>query len=340
MYLITRRDFLKYCSVAAGALGLSASSIMKIEQALADQADTGPNLLWVSGASCSGCITSLLNTIFYADIRTVLLDVADLVFQETVQAACGATLDGTSITNEALENTRSAIAGNPSTSPYVLLVEGGVPTAKPKTGTGLTLGNVGEFCDVGPLVGGATPSTMYDQVRALASSANCAAVLSIGTCSAFGGIPAARGSVIGQKSVTGALAMTPAITTPVVNIPGCPPHPDWIVGTILSYVAGGLSAVPVNRDGCPTDYFGEYQCNAGPCVWRYNNNNRSAVSRNDAVDANYPEGNSKGLGKNKWTDVDVGCMLSSAAKAGRQRLTVRPVNGMPQKRGPMVLTGA
>jgi len=199
MYLITRRDFLKYCSVAAGALGLSASSIMKIEQALADQADTGPNLLWVSGASCSGCITSLLNTIFYADIRTVLLDVADLVFQETVQAACGATLDGTSITNEALENTRSAIAGNPSTSPYVLLVEGGVPTAKPKTGTGLTLGNVGEFCDVGPLVGGATPSTMYDQVRALASSANCAAVLSIGTCSAFGGIPAARGSVIGQK---------------------------------------------------------------------------------------------------------------------------------------------
>jgi len=66
--------------------------------------------------------------------------------------------------------------------------------------------------------------------------------------------------------------------------------------------------VPVNRDGCPTDYFGEYQCNAGPCVWRYNNNNRSAVSRNDAVDANYPEGNSKGLGKNKWTDVDVGCI--------------------------------
>ena len=36
MVRITRRDFLKYCSVAAGALGLSASTLMKIENVLAN----------------------------------------------------------------------------------------------------------------------------------------------------------------------------------------------------------------------------------------------------------------------------------------------------------------
>ena len=79
--IITRRQFLKYCSVAAGALGLSASTLTKLEKAYADFSDTAPNVVYLTGQDCSGCITSLLNTAFYANIAPVLLDTVDLCFE-------------------------------------------------------------------------------------------------------------------------------------------------------------------------------------------------------------------------------------------------------------------
>jgi hydrogenase small subunit len=56
-----------------------------------------------------------------------------------------------------------------------------------------------------------------------------------------------------------------------INIGGCPPHSDWIVGTIAYLLARNLQALPpLEAYGRPIDYFGMYQCNAGPCEWRYN----------------------------------------------------------------------
>ena len=30
------------------------------------------------------------------------------------------------------------------------------------------------------------------------------------------------------------------ISTPLINVPGCPPHPDWIVGTVAHILLNGL----------------------------------------------------------------------------------------------------
>ena len=30
------------------------------------------------------------------------------------------------------------------------------------------------------------------------------------------------------------------IKKPLINVPGCPPHPDWFVGTVASIILNGL----------------------------------------------------------------------------------------------------
>jgi len=106
-----------------------------------------------------------------------------------------------------------------------------------------------------------------------------AAILCVGTCSSFGGIPAATGNKTGASGAiykgqvkpgkfNGALNEFAAKT---INIPGCPPHSDWIVGTIAYLLARNLQAFPpLEAYSRPLDYYGQYQCNAGPCEWRYN----------------------------------------------------------------------
>jgi len=64
------------------------------------------------------------------------------------------------------------------------------------------------------------------------------AVISLGTCAAYGGVQAAAPNPGGYKGVGDALGIKP------VNIPGCPPNPINLVGTIVNYLLlGKLPAV-------------------------------------------------------------------------------------------------
>ena len=50
-----------------------------------------------------------------------------------------------------------------------------------------------------------------------------------------------------------------SIATPVINIPGCPPHPDWLVGTLVAVALYGLEAVAATLDELsrPTMFYGK-----------------------------------------------------------------------------------
>ncbi len=95
---------------------------------------------------------------------------------------------------------------------------------------------------------------------------NAAVVVNVGTCSAYGGIPAAQGNLTEAKSVGDVLAEN-GVKTPVVNIPGCPPHPDWMVGTLVVAIDAiekhglekGLAEVVklLDADGRPLPFFGK-----------------------------------------------------------------------------------
>jgi hydrogenase small subunit len=69
------------------------------------------------------------------------------------------------------------------------------------------------------------------------------AVIAIGTCASFGGINALNPNLTGARGVWEILGSEYKSKKglPVVNVPGCPPHPDWVIGTLLDvllYILG------------------------------------------------------------------------------------------------------
>jgi len=190
--------------------------------------------VWLQLAACSGCAVSVLNTVA-PDIRNVLIDEivpgkhVNLRFHPTIMAGSG---------EAALE---VAFGGLPEKG-YLLICEGSVQTAE-----GGAFGGVGEL-DGEHITG-------HRKVLDLARDAM--AVIAIGTCASFGGIPAAGPNPTGAKSVKEVLDEA-GISVPVVNIPGCPPHPDWFVGTVVNVLLRGLPGPDVLDElGRPLFYYGQ-----------------------------------------------------------------------------------
>jgi NiFe hydrogenase small subunit HydA len=213
---ISRRAFLKYCTATAGALGLSASGLVKLQRVLA--VEGGPPVVWLQGQGCSGCSTSLLNSIHYATIDDLLLNTLDLEYHPTVMAAAG-------------DLAVSAAEAAYTSGGYVLVVEGAIPTAQ-----------AGRYCYLWPGM------TAHDAAKIF--SRNAAFVLAVGTCAAYGGIPGGRPNPTGARGVADVVG--PGIE--VINIPGCPAHPDWIVGTIAHLLACG-EAPRLDLHDRPKDYY-------------------------------------------------------------------------------------
>lgn len=166
--------------------------------------------LWMQAATCTGCSVSVLNS-QAPSIKNILLDEIlpgrhiNLRFQATIMAGQGEPV------LRVLEETMAAKPGQ-----YLLIIEGAIP--------GVGFGSLGDV-------------PMRHRVAELARQA--LAVIALGTCASYGGIPAASPNPSGAMGV-GELLKQEGIATPVVNIPGCPPHPDWLVGTVASILLYGL----------------------------------------------------------------------------------------------------
>ena len=167
---VTRRDFIRYVSVSAVALGLSQTEIALADEALAGA--TSPPVVWLSGAACTGCSISLLNAV-NPTIEQVLINTISLKYHPQVMAASG---------DLAVQAARStARAGG-----YILVIEGAIPTA-----------SNGKYCYVWDDNG--QPVTMADAVRSLAATARY--IVAVGTCVLRRhprGLPAARGQGRGR----------------------------------------------------------------------------------------------------------------------------------------------
>lgn len=220
---ISRREFLRLCAGSAAALGISQMFLPEIAQAFGNAAAGNPPVLWVQGASCSGCSVSLLNTV-HPDIKEVLLDIINLHYHPNLMAASG------DLGREVMHEIAAKHQGK-----FYLVVEGAVPTK-----------DDGLYCTVGEDSSG-KPVPFGNLVRDLGEKA--AAILAVGTCAAYGGLPA------GDPNPTGCVGVKEIVkTTPVINIPGCPPHPDWIVGT-LAHVLMYREVPKLDRFGRPEVFF-------------------------------------------------------------------------------------
>ncbi len=175
-------------------------------------------VIWLQTSACTGCSVSLLESAS-PNVKNLLVD--QVVPGTHISLRFHATLMGGSGEQalQVIEETMAKEQGD-----YVLVVEGAIPTSPDGV-----FGFIGER--------GGHPFGMKERVLELA--ANSMAVMSVGTCAAFGGIPAAEPNPTGCRPVRSVLDGA-GIAKPLINIPGCPPHPDWVVNTIAGILLRGL----------------------------------------------------------------------------------------------------
>ena len=215
--LITRRSFLKYCGGIAATLGLSSSMVPKIAEALTSP-DSRPPVVWLHFAECTGCSESFLRATD-PHVADILFDVLNITYHETIQVACG---------DKAEYNRDQTVRDYDGQ--FICVVEGAIPT---KDG------------GVYGMVGGKTMLEIAQSVIPKAKHTIC-----YGTCSAYGGLPAAA------PNPTGARGVKDAIGVDTINITGCPPHPMNLVALITSYLLN--NRMPERRsDGRPTFCHGQ-----------------------------------------------------------------------------------
>jgi len=130
--------------------------------------------------------------------------------------------------------------------PFILVLEGSVPNEE--------LSGEGHWSGLGVDPGTGLPIDVCTWIERLAPQA--AAVLALGTCAAYGGIPAMRGNPTGAMGLRDYLGWNWKSHTglPIVNLPGCPVQPDNITETLLQlslHVAGIQERIELDEQGRP-----------------------------------------------------------------------------------------
>jgi NiFe hydrogenase small subunit HydA len=220
---LNRRTFLGYCAASAALLGLTSSDLFRLRKALGSPG--APRVIWLMGSACAGCSISLLNRIADTSPTTaaaMLTDDLDLIYHPTLMAAAG---------ESAAKVIASTLAADQE---YLLVVEGGVPTAYQ-----------GAACWAWSLEG----REVSFQEALVTLGPRASQVVAVGTCASYGGVSAAGPNPSGVQSVAAALGRT------TLNVSGCPPHPDWIVWVLAQLWLGNLP-LEVDANGRPTQIYG------------------------------------------------------------------------------------
>jgi hydrogenase small subunit len=207
---------------------------------------------WLAGMSCDGCTIAVAGAT-NPGIEGLLAGTVPAMPQVILHHPVLAVEAG----HEFVHNFRQAWEGKLG-APYVVVCEGSVADERIADRTG------GYFSAMGvePREGFAQPQPVStaEWVRRLAPGA--AAVIAIGTCATWGGIPSAEGNPTGAMSVMDFLGkdFRSAFGLPVVNIPGCAPQGDNFTETVFSVLLflQGLGPLPTFDElGRPAWLFGE-----------------------------------------------------------------------------------
>ena len=202
---VSRRSFLQFCCslMIAAPFGLAITDMLTPE-AVAEglRHVVRAPVIWLAFQDCTGCTTATLQS-SHPDFADLILNVISLEYHETLMAASG--MQARQVLDEAV----AKYAGK-----YILVVEGSIPT-KDK---GIYMKLAGRpALDVLADIGG-----------------KAAAIVAIGSCASWGGIPSADP---GPTGAVGVVDLMPDKS--IVNIPGCPPNPYTLLGVLLQFAANG-----------------------------------------------------------------------------------------------------
>ena len=196
---LSRRDLLRFCGKVAAVLGLSSAAGVRMAQAL--EGAQKPVLVWLEFQDCAGNSESLLRA-SRPTVADVILDVISLDYHETIMAAAG-------------HQAEEALAGVVAQGGYLAVVEGAIPA-----------GEGGIYCTIGG-------RAAIDIAREVCG--NAAATIAVGTCAAFGGLPAANPNPTGALSVEQAVPGLGAL----INLPACPVNVENLTALLVYYLTAG-----------------------------------------------------------------------------------------------------
>jgi hydrogenase small subunit len=195
---VSRREFLGFCTAMASVLALPEPLAAAIEQAVSRAQK--PVLVWLEFQDCAGNTESLLRA-SRPTVSEIVLDTLSVDYHETIMAAAGRQAE------QALAKTTKEKAGA-----YIAVVEGAIPT-----------GENGAYCTIGG-------RAAIDIAREVCG--NALATIAIGTCAAFGGLPAASPNPTGALSVADAV---PGLKN-LINLPACPANAENLTALIVYYL--------------------------------------------------------------------------------------------------------
>lgn len=223
---VSRRDFMKLCGVVAVAAGLSELGAPKVAQALETSVigATKGNLypvIWMEGASCTGC-TEAFAGLQTPTAASIVLDMISLNYSETLAAGAGWAVE------EAKKQTIEA--GN-----YILIYEGAM--AEGWGGQALRIAN--------------EPGSV--SLLEAAKSAN--AIIALGSCAVNGGWMGAHPNPPQVLGVQQFLAKNGVTEVPIINVPGCPANPEWLVALLVDVVLMDNTIPKLNSENKPAEIF-------------------------------------------------------------------------------------
>lgn len=248
---VSRRSFLKFAALTASSLALSGPQAKAFAAALASAPK--PTVIWHSFQQCTGCSESILRS-FSPSIENLILDVISLDYHDTLQVASGYQAEA------ARAASMQAAYGS-----YVLIVDGSIPS-------GAT-----EFWSAS--AGNSNLAALNEAVS------GAALVIALGTCAAYGGIPAAYPNpshAAGYKDLVdqGLVHGNGGALPPYVNVSGCPPMAEVITGTIAYYLAH-QALPPLDALGRPSVFYGHTVHDSCPRLEHFHNH-QFAASHGDA----------------------------------------------------------
>ena len=212
---VSRRSFMKFCATTASMMALPPAMIPMIANAL--EKAKRPSVIWMSFQECTGCTESLTRA-HTSTVESLIFDSISLDYHHTLQAASG----------QAAEAAREA-AMEENYGNYLLVVDGSIPLGNPGYSTIAGISNLDMLID---------------------TAKGAAAIIAVGTCATYGGIPHANPNPTGAVSVGDIIK-----DKPIINVPGCPPIPVVITGVLAHYLTFG-SLPELDHIGRPRAFYG------------------------------------------------------------------------------------
>jgi len=223
-------------------------------RAVVPQLSGNRSMLWADDAAAAVGLGLLpTDTLLAAYLSSFPTGYVTLEWNSTVMAAAG---------DIPAEHLRAIRNGGGLLGAFLVVLDGALPSAngnfcfvfdnKTYSGQAVIQASDPGWTGTTPALGASV--SVLTALEWLVTAPGCLGLISMGTCASYGGIPGGKGNKTGATGAAAYLA-SQGISAPVINVPGCPPHPDWFVypaAYILSHTIYNPGKTPALQVALPT----------------------------------------------------------------------------------------